>query len=387
MTLKTNSIRVIIMAIGITFLTVIGSCTIDPPLNLAPDQEEIETDYSFGKISLELDLLWNYDVQYDWRDQWFYEWDSIDNSIFGYWTLVEPNVFNLRRYYTGKEYYGNVIQTNKHQIEGNVLTAHYNIGYYDILAWNEVYTLDGIQSIHIDESNPDSVKAYTNPSLTRTRHSRRYAYAFYQPEFLFSGFYENLLVTRNPEDYDFYDDENNCYYKTIDMVLEPRTYIYLTQIILHHNNGRVENVEGSATLTGLAKEVNLNNGITGDESISVTYFVRLKKGCNMNGEDVDIIGGRVFTFGICNMNPTRATRSSLENEGDNKYIDLTMIFNNGNDSTYTFDVTDQVNERYKGGVITIELDVDTLKLPNSKGSGFNAIVVGPEDGGTTEWEL
>ena len=40
-----------------------------------------------------------------------------------------------------------------------------------------------------------------------------------------------------------------------------------------------------------------------------------------------------------------------------------MMFNNGKDQTLVFDVTDQVRKRYKGGVITVELDVDTIPYP------------------------
>jgi hypothetical protein len=65
-----------------------------------------------------------------------------------------------------------------------------------------------------------------------------------------------------------------------------------------------------------------------------------------------------------------------------------MQFNNGMDSTFVFDVTKQVKERYKGGVITVELDMDTVPIPQrSGGSGFKAVVKDFEDGGTHEFEM
>ena len=65
-----------------------------------------------------------------------------------------------------------------------------------------------------------------------------------------------------------------------------------------------------------------------------------------------------------------------------------MQCNNGMDSTFVFDVTDQVRERYKGGVITVELNVDDVPIPKrSGGSGFNAVVKETEDGGTWEFEM
>ena len=57
------------------------------------------------------------------------------------------------------------------------------------------------------------------------------------------------------------------------------------------------------------------------------------------------------------------------------YLDVTMLFNNGMDSTFVFDVTEQVRRRWKGGVITVELDMDTISVPSrSGGSAFDAVV-------------
>ena len=57
------------------------------------------------------------------------------------------------------------------------------------------------------------------------------------------------------------------------------------------------------------------------------------------------------------------------------FMDLKLLFNNGNDSTFVFDVTDQVRRYFRGGVITMELDMDTIRVPSaSRGSGFDASV-------------
>lgn len=62
------------------------------------------------------------------------------------------------------------------------------------------------------------------------------------------------------------------------------------------------------------------------------------------------------------------------------YLEVKMQFYNGMDSTMVFDVTDQVKERYKGGVITIHLDCDTISIPSrTGGSGFDAVVKEIED--------
>ena len=62
-----------------------------------------------------------------------------------------------------------------------------------------------------------------------------------------------------------------------------------------------------------------------------------------------------------------------------------MQFYNGKDSTLVFDVTDQVRRLFRGGVITIDVDMDHVPTPNRKGgSGFDAVV---KDYDEEEWEF
>ena len=103
---------------------------------------------------------------------------------------------------------------------------------------------------------------------------------------------------------------------------------------------------------------------------------------------MDIVGGRLLTFGLCGLNPNRIKRREDVADKHSHYLDVTMQFNNGLDSTFVFDVTDQVRRRWKGGVITVELDMDTVRIPSrSGGSAFDAVVKDFEDGGTHEFEM
>lgn len=378
-------------------LFTLTSCRIEPPLHLPDTGEDIET--YMPLVDLDLDLLWKYelvvdsvtgevyDTTYNWRDEFYYGWDDTDNKIFGTWEIVDPNVFNIRRYYTEDDPDGAHTTPSEHQIEGNRLLAHYNYGYYDILAWNEVTTLDGVQSLHFDESSTyEYVTAYTNKSMVQTQNTTR-GFSYYQPEFLFSGYLTDLLITNKKEDYDYYDDVRKAWVKQINMTLYPRTYIYITQIILHNNHGRIAGADGTANLQGMASSTNLNTGVTNDEVISVNFNQRLKTHCNLNGEDVDIVGGRLFTFGLNGMNPALSTWESAKENTTKNYIDVNLLFNNGIDSTFVFDVTDQVHRRYKGGILTIELDVDKIQIPSAGGSsGFDAIVE-DYDSATYEFDM
>lgn len=145
----------------------------------------------------------------------------------------------------------------------------------------------------------------------------------------------------------------------------------------------------------MARNVNLNTGKTGEDAITVNFNMRLKQDKELkSGEKVDIIGGKVLTFGIPKLNPsrlnTRAYRESLSKVRDadlnnRHYLDLKLQFYNGKDSTMVFDVTDQVRRLYRGGVITIDLDMDKVPVPvRPGGSGFDAVVKDFEE---KQWEF
>lgn len=367
------------------------SCEREPMLFLVDKEENVE--FETGRIVLDIDVLWDYDTPYKWRENWWYSWDNKDDSLFGHWDLREPSGFDIRRYYKGKQEGGRRLKVFSDKVQGQMFMAKYMLGYYDILVWNDVVTLDGVQSLHFDEeSSMDHVTAYTNKSTLHTSvpeyHTSRATLTgntYYQPEFLFAGEYDNLHVSDRAEDYDSLIVETNTWYKYVPLMLSPVTYIYLTQVILH-NNDKVSDVDGSCNLSGMARSVNLNTHITSEQDIAVNYPLRMKKhmvyvdSVMQRQEYVDVIGGRVMTFGLTQTNPYAISRAEadyqqmMQSKVPN-YLEFDLHFINGYDSIFVFDVTDQVKEHYKGGVITIHLDVDKISLPVTKGgSMFNAVV-------------
>ncbi len=351
-------------------------------------------------VELELDVYWNYEIaygiNYDWRAEWFYGWDEIDTEIFGEQGYVHPEIFNLRRYYTGDQQYGPHTSVLASTVHGYTFEGTFHWGYWDLLAWNEITTPDGIQSLLFDETTTlEYVTVSTNKSMNSSRYQApKFPQSFYQPEPLFAAYAQGIEINKELEGFK-YDEQKKVWVKKIDMLLEPRTYIYLTQVILHNNGGRITGVDGSANLSGMARSVNLNTGVAGSDAITVHYNVRFKNNCAKNGESVDIAGGRLMTFGMCNVNGSRVGMSGRTGEvvtrvddGIRHYMDVTMQFNNGMDSTFVFDVTEQVRRRYKGGVLTVELDMDTVPTPKRPGgSGFDAVVKDFEDGGTHEFDM
>lgn len=371
---------------GVTAL--LTNCVRKPDLHL---DYIAELDVDLPIVELQLDVLWDYNTEiegtYNWRDEWYYGWDDDDQAFFGEIGYTKPSSFQIRRYYTGSTAYGEHTSVLADLINGYSYSAAFDWGFWDLLAWNEVVTSDGIQSLRIDEQTTlDHVTAYTGQTMNAVRYQApKYTRSFYQPEALFSAYAQAVEINKNLDGFT-YDESRGVWVRQLEMLLRPVTYIYLTQVIIHHNNGRITGVDGNANLSGMARAVNINTGVTDNDPITIHYYVRFKKGCSMKGENVDIAGGRLMTFGMCNLNPSRAT--TTVNDGMHHYMDVNMQFNNGMDSTFVFDVTNQVRKRYKGGVLTVELDADTIKIPTRKGgSGFDAVVKDFEDGGTHEFDM
>ena len=376
--------------------TMLFSCYREPELYLPYRQP---ASLEFPLIDLDLLAYWDYELEYgiiyDWQSEWYYQWDEEDSRTLaggGPIGYSEPKGYQLRRYYLG--YNPNAKHTTvlADAVKGRTFHGEYNWGFWDILVWSDVITYgEEAQSLIFDEtSSLDEVKAFTNPSMHSARYQApAYTRAFYQPEQLFSAYDRGEEINENLEGFE-YDSIRNVYIKQMGMKLEPITYIYLTQVILHNNKNKIIGVDGTADLSGMARSTNVNTGLADSTPITVTYNVRLKNNCILEktNENVDIAGGRVMTFGICNQNGNRIDNVSQVKDKVRHYMDLKMQFNNGIDSTFVFDVTDQVRKRWKGGVITVELNMDTVPIPRTKGgSAFDAIVKDYEDGGTHEFGL
>ncbi len=375
---------------ALLMLTVMVGCRREPELHL---YDEAEVDFDIPEVELALDVYWNYEldydiaygVHYDWRAEWFYGWDTNDISVFGIIGYSQPTVFELRRYYTGELPFVPHTTRQVDIIYGTSFSDKYRWGFWDFLVWNQLTPHeagDNVLNIQFDEETSlDFVRAYTNQTMRATRYQApKYTRSFYQPEELFAAYDQGEEINENLDGF-VYDEVRNKWVKQLNMKLEPLTYIYLTQVILHNNHGKIASVDGEANLSGMAREVVLNTGVTGRDAVTVAYTVLKKDNCDYKPlpsgaiEKVDIIGGRLLTFGMCNANGNRFSRADEVTDSVRHFMDVTVQFNNGMDSTLVFNVTDQVRKRFKGGVITVELDLDTVPIPSrSGGSGFDAVV-------------
>ena len=151
------------------------ACRREPELHL---YEQASIGIDLPVIDLSLDVYWNYelfyDVEYDWETEWYYGWDEVDKEIFGELGYAEPTAFNLRRYFTGSTPLAPHTSVVSDYVAGRSFQGQYNWGYWDLLVWNDIVTLDGVQSLHFDEqSSLDEVTAYTTRVCSRRATRRR----------------------------------------------------------------------------------------------------------------------------------------------------------------------------------------------------------------------
>lgn len=373
--------RVCVLALlSVSFVCCFASCRREPLLHLHRDGQ---IDVDFPVADIELRAVWDYDFEYDFTKEWIYGWDDKDMEIFGPMGYSYPNGFEFRRYFLGNSPDLPREQVRADHVDGNHFRGTFHFGFYDMLSWSDIETSEGVQAIVIKE-DIERVEASTNkdqmmrtPSYPGTRSQ----YKYHQPEQLFAREVRGEDFTNTPGNF-VWDSDKSCWYKKLDFPLQPVTYIYLTQIILHNNNGRIYNVDGTSSLSAMASGVCLNSGVTNDNAITVGYYCRIKNDVlNRDGRElVDVIGGKVMTFGLCSMNPSTVSKAESLESLHRHYLDVDLMFYNGMDSTLVFDVTEQVKRLYKGGVITIDIDVNDVKIPvRPGGSGFDAVVKEPEE--------
>ena len=145
-----------------------ASCQREPPLHLHRGNH---IEMMFPTVELDLKVYWTYELDYDWEAEWTYGWDEVDEELFGSIGYHEPSVFDIRRYYLHDQPGARHTMVESFEVNGKIFRTEYQIGYYDFLVWNKVFTPDGVQSLIIDEETTlDSVMAFTNMGMARVRY-------------------------------------------------------------------------------------------------------------------------------------------------------------------------------------------------------------------------
>lgn len=369
--------------------SLLTSC-IEPPLKLPA--EEVLVDMPL--VQVDLNVVWNLDVA--WEAQWHYGWDDEDIKAWGKIEYPEPTNYEVRRYYLGEQTRAPHSKPDAFTIYSNSFRRTYEFGYYDLLIWSNIDSKDQTQVLQIDESDYDEAHATTSISrglakvATRSEKSNFNIVTgdytdnsvvtglFNQPEIFYAAYPRDLLISRYKEDYDYYDEKEQCWVKKLNCVLVPRVYIYLIQVILKNNqSGRIKASSDNA-LSNMAAGTSVNTGHTWNMPALVYFPTGMKNNIDFEGGKVDVIGGKLTTFGLCDM-PSYEERKGPQYEGsrtdlrNDLYINL--VFNNDAKQTIQVDVTDQVRRQAHGGVITVILDANDIPDPPSPEKGTGSLFV------------
>jgi len=358
------------------------SACIQPPLHL-PGQELLT---EMPAVETELSVVWNVDV--DWSTDWYYGWDSQDTEIWGDIGYPMPSSYQVRRYFTGDDPHAPHTDVDAFSIGTTRFRRFFSFGWFDILFWSDIDSPDGTQVLVMEE-NKDYVYATTTGTRGISPASGQTVGLRNQPEIFYAAYLEDIFISRDLDDYE-YNAEENIYIKKIETQLRPMVYIYLVQIILVNNDGRVKGINGNTALSSMASGINVNTGHTSDSPSMIYFNTRLKRGMVADGKPCDIIGGKFTTFGLCDMEPyTRAgalyegTRAQLNN-----FLYFDLLFANDGVKTYSVDVTQQCQTQAHGGIITVWLDCSQLEIPENPDEGDSSLFVPTiEDYDDVYWEF
>lgn len=386
-------LHLILYAIALSLSLQMVSC-IEPELNLSGET----TPEILPAIEIDMNVMW--DIDAEWSAEWYYGWDEKDDSIWGGIGYDEPKSYQVRRYFTGDDPRARHTEVDAFSIEGTSFRRLFSYGYYDMLFWNDIESKDGTQVLVINETL-DSVTATTTGTHALAREvfnmvgsgenvsESEIVGLKNQPEILYSAYTEDVLISRDLSDY-VYDPVENVYLKTIETELRPLVYIYLVQIVLFNNDGRIKGINGNTAMSSMASGVNLNTGHTNNIPSVVYFNTRLKRNIEVDGRDCDVMGGKFTTFGLCDMEPyTRSDSNYSGSRGDLKnYLLFDLVFTNNGVKTYSVDVTDQCQKQAHGGVITVFIDCGKLELPDDPEIGTGSLFIPTiEDYSNVNWEI
>lgn len=337
----------------------ITSC-IEPSLHLPGQEMKI----ILPQVDTDIDVAW--DVHTDVQVKYHFGWDETDAALWDSLEYPMPKLIEVRRYYTGENPDGAIVGKDGFTIDTPSFRKYFQFGYYNLLFWSDVDFKGESPNVQIDESNPNNVIAYTNGSKGfngRSENDDAIIGLHDQPEMMYGAYPKDVHISENLNDYE-YDAENNVYIKHIEAILKPLVYMYLVQIVLHNNESIVQDVDGNAAITSLARGTIVNTGHTLDDACMVYMPTRMKKGIKIDGEEVDIVGGRLNTFGLCDMERYDSNKGTTYQGGRSDlhnyiYFDLTLA--DGTVKTYRRDITDQMKQQAYGGIITIDIDCMQLE--------------------------
>ena len=333
-----------ILPLAVIALTLFASCdeTIDNDLEV---EKSVRLSVSFKNP--DLDLLWGE----GWKTEWQYDWDSSDTTygLIGYSTpeIIKGTIYNLDAN-TGKRY-SNFFKLFGLKDNSATLPAG---GKYDMLLYNT-----DTENIIFQAS--DDFESYT-ASVDTSHSSSSYMNV--------SGELLGAMVTG----VDLSKPSSDS--MEIDVELNPYSIIYLIQVVLLNNNDDNEFQAIGASeicISGLSRGVELFTRKTSDKTTVITTGdikplqnhsgVRLEDGTVV--DNADIIAARMLTWGLPGINPMEPVKDGSKAAVRNQnFILIGVTLRDGIRYNLTCDITEQIQNKPAGGVLTVSVDLKNRTL-------------------------
>ena len=356
-------IKKIMLAVAVVAMT---GCTIEPLLHL---HKAIRTHIALSP-KINVDVMW----QINWEADWKFSWNTSALGPVGY---TVPASMRMHIFTQGPD--GNPVAHIVHNFAGDEAQMEVFVGTHDLLFHNN----DSEALLFKQESEFDHVHSYTRKLANGLKASTQILTLSQKlagqtkapdeldepvnltPDGLFSFFDKDQVISDNLDDYELVGEK---YILRIEGELHPSTYIYLFQIRLANNNDRVIGSAGGAALTGMSQGVDLMTRETWAESASYLMDVYMDKA-------QDMLGAKVFTFGIPGCNPYDDASVASAPAGKN-YLVINISYVNGSTRNISLDVTDEIRALPTGGVVDLEIDVNDFPPDASAGGdgGFVALI-------------
>lgn len=356
-------IRILIVAASIA----VAGCTIEPILHL---RKAIRARVAL-QPKVNVDVMW----QLNWAINWQFNWNVATLGPVGY---TPPASLRMHVFTHGPE--GEPISHFVHNFVGDETQLEIFVGTHDLLFHNN----DSESLLFQQDGDLGHVSSYTRKLANGLKASTQILTVAQKlagqtkapsefvepvnltPDGLFSLFDQGQVITDNLDDYEFVDGK---YILRIEGELDPSTYIYLFQIKLNNNDGRVIGSSSGAAITGMSQGVDLMTRETFETTASYLMDVYMDK-------EQDMLGAKVFTFGMPGCNPYDIYSGSAAAPEGSHYLVLNVSYVNGSHKNISLDITDQVRALPLGGVIDLELDVNDFPPDESAGGsgGFEALI-------------
>lgn len=285
-------------------------------------------DHDEHSLQCRLDLipLWEHEWERDYGLEWTKNWDidkfrhSYDDlrpgkagglAVFVYDDVTSENPKIVKEYHISPE--GEMIRVSE--------------GSHRLIIYN-----DDTRNIIID----DMASLPTARATTRARSRASYMqlhddeYTVGEPDMLY-GHYERDFTT-----------ELSTVAEPLEFTLRPLVYTYLVRYEVLQGLEYV--VQARGAMAGMAENVYLTDGHTGDDAATVLFD------CEIAPYGIE---ARVMSFGVPGFPDKYYERLKRRADSPKHVLNLELLLSTGNSFSLDFDITDQIDRQPRGGVITV----------------------------------